>query len=514
MTDRAILLRLSGDFYTKARKTRLRFLRRLAHNLEDALTTHGFTYRLQKSWSRFVLEVEPAPGGPDPAEVLPRIFGIQSVSEIERRPWSTLDDVVAAGEELFREAVAGQRFAVRAHRRGDRAAIPFDSLAVERALGRALLAYGAGVQLKDPAVTAHVEVEPGVVHFFRERVAGRGGLPIGVEGRAVALVSGGFDSAVAAWLMLKRGVQLDYVFCNLGGEPHRLGALRVMRLLGERWSYGYRPRLHELDFRPLVEALQRDTDPRLWQLLLKRQMLRGAEAIARRGGAAGIVTGDAIGQVSSQTLQNLAVISQAAALPALRPLLGSNKEEILALARDVGVYEAAAEVEEYCGLAAPKPATRAPLGAVQREEARLDPALLAAALQARKSFDLRGLAAADLAPSTLELERIPEGATLLDLRPLTSFQTWHHPAALSLQFPHALTAFPALPRDRTYVVYCEVGWKSTHLAERMREAGFLAHHLKGGLGAAMAQAGLETPEDRALLAPAVREGKSLTEPFP
>ena len=190
MTDRAILLRLSGDFYTKARKTRLRFLRRLAHNLEDALTTHGFTYRLQKSWSRFVLEVEPSPGAPDPAEVLPRVFGIQSGSEIERRPWSTLDDVVAAGEELFRDAVAGLRFAVRAHRRGDRAAIPFDSLAVERVLGRALLAHGAGVQLKDPAVTAHVEVEPGVVHFFRERVAGRGGLPIGVEGRAVALVTG------------------------------------------------------------------------------------------------------------------------------------------------------------------------------------------------------------------------------------------------------------------------------------------------------------------------------------
>ena len=95
------------------------------------------------------------------------------------------------------------------------------------------------------------------------------------------------DSAVAAWLMLKRGVQLDYVFCNLGGDPHRIGALRVMRVLADRWSYGYRPRLHELDFRPLVEAIQAETDPRLWQLLLKRQMLRAGEAIARRGGASG-----------------------------------------------------------------------------------------------------------------------------------------------------------------------------------------------------------------------------------
>ncbi|MGH9361914.1 MAG: rhodanese-like domain-containing protein, partial [Thermoanaerobaculia bacterium] len=131
---------------------------------------------------------------------------------------------------------------------------------------------------------------------------------------------------------------------------------------------------------------------------------------------------------------------------------------------------------------------------------------LGAALQARRLYDLRALTAAELAPSPLELERIPEGATLLDLRPHAAFQAWHHPAALSLEFPHALAAFPALPRDRTYVVYCEVGWKSTQLAERMREGGFLAYHLKGGLDAAMAQAGLETPEERALLAPAVRDG--------
>jgi thiamine biosynthesis protein ThiI len=506
VTDRVILLRLSGDFYTKARKTRLRFLRRLAHNLEDALASHSIPHRLEKTWSRFLLEVEGGETGAAAPEVLARVFGLQSISEVEKRGWQTLDDLVATGEEIFRDGVAGKRFAVRAARRGDREAIPFDSGVVERALGRALLSYAAGVQLKNPEVTAHVEVEPGTAYFFRERVSGRGGLPVGVEGRAVALVSGGFDSAVAAWLMLKRGVQLDYVFCNLGGDPHRIGALQVIRILAERWSYGYRPRLHELDFRPLVEAMQAATDPRLWQLVLKRQMLRAAEALARRGGASAIVTGDAIGQVSSQTLQNLAVVSQAALLPALRPLVGSNKEEILALARDIGIFDSAAAVAEYCGLAAVRPATRAPLASVVRDEARLDPALLAQALRGRRAYDLRDLAAADLAPSPLEVERIPADATLLDLRTPSAYRTWHHPAALSLEFPQALAAFAALPRDRTYVVYCEVGWKSAHVAERMREAGFAAFHLKGGSEAAMAQAGLAGAEERALLAPAIRDG--------
>lgn len=505
MTDRVILLRLSGDFYTKARKTRLRFLRRLAHNLEDALTTHGIPYRLEKTWSRFFVEVDGGPAGAAVPEVLARVFGVQSISEVEKRGWQALDDLVATGEELFRDSVAGQRFAVRAVRRGNRAAIPFNSAVVERALGRALLPYAAGVQLDDPPVTAHVEVAPGTAYFYRERVRGRGGLPVGVEGRGVALVSGGFDSAVAAWLMLKRGVQLDYLFCNLGGVPHRVGALQVMRVLAERWSYGYRPRLHEIDFRPLVEAMQATTDPRLWQLLLKRQMLRAAEALARRGGASGIVTGDAIGQVSSQTLQNLAVVSQAATLPALRPLLGSNKEEIIALARQIGVFAPAAAVAEYCGLSATRPATRAPLAKVLREEALLDPNLVIESLRGRRPWDLRDLGDADLAPSPLEVERIPAGATLLDLRPPAAYHHWHHPEALSFEFPQALAAFAALPRQRTYVVYCEVGWKSATVAERMRDAGFAAFHLKGGVEAAMTAAGLATAEERAVLAPAVRD---------
>ncbi|MGH9361796.1 MAG: THUMP domain-containing protein, partial [Thermoanaerobaculia bacterium] len=176
MTDRVILLRLSGDFYTKARKTRLRFLRRLAHNLEDALATHGIPHRLEKTWSRFFLEVDGGEAGARAPEVLARVFGVQSISEVEKRSWQTLDDLVSTGEALFRDAVAGKRFAVRAARRGDRAQIPFDSGMVERALGRALLPYGAGVRLKDPEVTAHVEVEPGTACFFRERLSGRGGL--------------------------------------------------------------------------------------------------------------------------------------------------------------------------------------------------------------------------------------------------------------------------------------------------------------------------------------------------
>lgn len=503
MPESLYILRHSGDFYTKARKTRLRFQQRLARNIEDALTSQGISHRLEKTWSRFYLET------PDPraADVLTRVFGLQSVSLAEPRPWGSLDDIVTHGLDVFSESVRGRSFAVRASRRGGVERIPFDSLAVERALGRALLEEGAGrVHLDDPDVTAWVEVEPGQVHFFREKARGWGGLPIGVEGRALALVSGGFDSAVASWLMLKRGVELDYVFCNLGGAAHRLGVLKVMSVVAGLWSYGSRPRLYEVDFQPVAAELREKVPDQHWQIVLKRQMVRAAETIALKTRRLGMVTGEAIGQVSSQTLQNLAVISQATrVLPLLRPLLGFNKEEILDLARRMGVYDLASAVGEYCDMVPRHPATRAQPQQIERDEASLDPRLLKDLVATRTVWRLRDLPAEALAPSGLETDRIPTGATVLDLRPAHSFRAWHYPGSLRLDFPHALEAYPSFDRGRPYVLVCEVGLKSAALAEKMQEAGFQAWHLGGGVRDLMSLAEREKKVDAALLAPAVRD---------
>src|SRR5688572_12286912 len=125
------LLRLAGEIATKGRGTRLHFLRRLHGNLESALAATGLPYRIEREWSRFFVEAPPAAA----LEVLPRVFGVQSLSAVERRPWRTLDDLVAAGEELFAARVVGRTFAVRARRGGDKRFIPFRSADLERALG-------------------------------------------------------------------------------------------------------------------------------------------------------------------------------------------------------------------------------------------------------------------------------------------------------------------------------------------------------------------------------------------
>lgn len=473
-----ILVRLSGDLSTKARNTRKRFTTRLVDNLSDALESHGHTFAIERSWSRLSVEVE----DPAAAEVCARVFGIQSVSPVDRFAWEDLDGLVAYAADRFADSVRHRKFAVRARRGGhDVDSIPFTSGDIERQLGTALLPLSRGVDLSHPETTASIEVRARHADLFTERREGPGGLPLGVEGKALALVSGGFDSAVASWLMLKRGIFLDYLFFNLGGLAHEVGVLRVMKVIADRWSYGDRPRLFAVDLRPAIESMQRHVTPRYWQVVLKRLMLIAASSMTRRSRYAALVTGDAVGQVSSQTLQNLAVISRASELPILRPLVGFNKEEIVARSRLIGTFELSAAVGEYCAILPRNPATHSKRATIEAEEQKVDLDLLTQALETRRTIDLRGLDADEIGATTLEIDHVPSGATVLDLRSKPSYDTWHYPGSLYFDYSQALRSYPSFRKDTRYLLYCEVGLKSAHLAELMQEDGFEAHHIRGGV---------------------------------
>jgi len=477
------LLRLSGEIAIKGRATRGQFKRQLIGNLRDALLSHGLEPRIEVSHDRLYAEL---PEGAELAELpLARVFGISSLSRVERQPVTQLADVVRVAAPLFREAVRGRRFAVRARRVGRHESATAPPREVERELGALLLPDSAGVDLGHPEVTVGIEISEDSSAFFTEGVRGPGGLPLGCEGRALSLLSGGFDSAVATWQLQKRGVVCDSLFCNLGGAAHLREVLPVAQHLAQRWSYGARPKLHALDFAPVAEALQAHTRTRYWQVLLKRLMLRAAEAVARETHAEALVTGDAVGQVSSQTLTNLAVVSQATRMPVLRPLVGLDKHEITARASEIGTYELSKSVGEYCALVPSRPATRARLEAVQAEEAKLPPALLEAAVEERTVFDLRALDPGVADAPELAVERLPEGAVLIDLRPLAQYRSGHHPEALHLDFASALEAYPGLERERVYVLCCDYGLLSAQLAERMHRDGFRAHHFRGGQRALM-----------------------------
>lgn len=494
--ERILLIRFSGDITTKAEATRRRFLQRMVRNVKDALKSTGVTHRVTRTRDRIFVALE-STGAETGAEALQRVFGVQSLAPVEEVAWQEQSDLVDTAEAFFRERVRGRRFAVRARRVGDRRAIPVRSDAVQRALGTALLPVSAGVSLDHPEVAASLEIMPGRAYLFDQSLPAEGGLPLGVESRAVALMSGGFDSPVAAWLMMKRGVALDYVLCNLGGRQQQLETLAVAKQLADRWAYGTRPHLHVVDFDDVTRELQAKVTTRYWQVVLKRFMMRAAEAVAAERDAQAIVTGEVVAQVSSQTLPNLAVISAATPVPILRPLLGFNKEEIIELSRRIGTHDLSAQVGEYCALVPSKPATRTTLSRIEAEEAGLDRGILERAIAERSVFDLRTLDLASLDAPDIQIDHIPDGAIVLDLRSKAAFQGWHHPDALFLDFANALRVYRELDPKQRYVLYCEFGLKSGHLAELMRREGIEASHFAGGLKALIAYArsqGIDTPE--------------------
>jgi tRNA uracil 4-sulfurtransferase len=479
-----VLLRFSGEIATKAKPTRARFEARLLRNVRDALRAAGVSAAVSRTRNRVFVDTRDARA----ADVLSRVFGVQSLAVATVHPAEKLDELVRTAYEQFKDAVAGKRFAVRVRRVGDRAKIKLESRAIERALGTVLLPHAARVDLDDPEVVAAVELHEGRAYLCAEELRGPAGLPLGIEGGAIALLSGGFDSAVAAWQMLRRGVRLDYLFCNLGGRTHELGVLRVAKVLAERWSYGDYPHLHAIEFEAVAAEIRAKTKSRYWQLILKRQMLRAAEVVAAQRRAEALVTGDAVGQVSSQTLSNLAAISHATALPILRPLVGANKDEIIRLAEQIGTAALSAVVAEYCSMVATRPATTSRASIVEAEEEELDPAILEHAVATRVVFDLRSLDVEARGIAELDVDAIADQDTVIDLRSRTAFAAWHWPGALQLDFDRALVAHRSFAPDRHYVLYCEFGLKSAHLAEQMRRHGFDASNFRGGLRALVAHA--------------------------
>jgi thiamine biosynthesis protein ThiI len=466
------LVRLGPEIATKSRRTRRRFQNKLVENIEEALESAGMESRVHHRWTRIFVEAD----APEAGARIAQVFGVSSLSPVDARVPAELEAIVARGEELYHERVRGRRYAVESRRRG---AHSFSSRDIKYDLGAALNP-GAVVDLDHPDVTVEVEVDEDEAYLFADRIEGHGGLPLGVQGRAVCLISGGFDSAAAAWLLLKRGVELEYVFCNLAGAAYERSVAMVARVLASEWSHGLRPRMHVVDFTEVVDALQEAVTPRYWQVVLKRMMYRAGDLVASEVGGEAVVTGESLGQVSSQTLGNLRAIDDATDLPVFRPLVGLDKNDIIGIAEKVGTAAISARIREYCAILPDRPVTHAKPSAARDEASRVAPELVARAVADRKVLDLLDLDARDLVEPYIFADEVPGDAAVLDVRPPHRHRAWHYPGAKACQARELLGGLSRLDKERTYILYCDHGAQTAHIAELMQRVGFEAYSFRGG----------------------------------
>ena len=362
------------------------FLHQLREALRRALDGLPIT-RISRPSDRLIIEITDANLVHEALQRLTRVTGIShlAIARVLRRsdlPDDPLDSIRHAAWEEIRNESFGT-FAVRA-RRSDKH-FPFNAMAIEREVGSFLFdklhAEGRAprVDLDAPDLTCRVEITRGPLLVYARRILGPGGLPPNTAGRLVCLLSGGFDSAVAAYKMMKRGAHLSFVHFWGGGAAPGESSVHVARQLVEKLvPWQFTAKLYLVPFEPLQREIVAQAPEAFRILLYRRLMLRVAERIALRSRGKGVITGDSLGQVASQTLQNLQAVGSVATLPVYRPLIGDDKLEIQEIARRIGTHDISEQpFHDCCPVFQPKsPALFATPGALDAAEATFNVAAL------------------------------------------------------------------------------------------------------------------------------------------
>jgi tRNA uracil 4-sulfurtransferase len=356
-------------------RNRPRFERALRDNLRRALGDSAGRVRLV---SGRVEIIEPKP---DALEKVTRVFGVANVAPVLVAP-ADLDAIVSTAVDVARDAdtlTPFDTFEVRARRA--RTSFEATSQVVNETVGDAIrLGLAKRVDLSHPDVSVRIEIVHDKAYVSAAKLRGPGGLPVGTAGPVVALLSAGIDSPVAAWRMMRRGA--DPIAVHFHGQPFtdRSSEQKVTQLIDVLGRWGYRRPWWSVPMGEAQREITLSAPSSLRVLLYRRLMVRVAEGLAARDGALAVVTGESLGQVASQTLENMAAVGAVATLPLLRPLVGTDKVEIIDEARRVGTYDVSASAhQDCCTLFEPRdPATHASAAELDEAEAAYDLAALVA----------------------------------------------------------------------------------------------------------------------------------------
>lgn len=380
-----------GELALKSPGVRNWYEKILMKNIAAMLDSKGIPYSLmRREWGRIFIETT----DPRAAGAAADVFGVVSTSSAlitEPDLESAAGTCALLGKDLIRE---GEFFAIRARRSGNHS---FSSADIGRACGdavwNALEKEGKHprVNLSSPDREIFVEMRQDMAYVYLETIKGVGGLPLGTQGNMVVLMSGGLDSPVAAWLMMKRGVMIIPVYCN--NSPYAEDAAKeraydCIRQL-QAWAPGHQFTTYEIPHGPNLKSFIEACDRKNTCLLCKRMMYREAHEVMKKEGASGIITGSSLGQVASQTAANMHAEIYQLAIPIYHPLIAFDKNEIVDIARRIGTYDISTRSAGGCAAVPEHPEVRANYDLIVLEEKKLDiETLISNALKAAKVLKL------------------------------------------------------------------------------------------------------------------------------
>ncbi|MCL1127557.1 tRNA uracil 4-sulfurtransferase ThiI [Shewanella surugensis] len=473
------IVKLFPEIMMKSKPVRMRFTKMLETNIRNVLKNVDESAKVQRQWDKIMIMV------PDYRSDLMEAFGarlacipgIAHILQVNVSTFESIDDIYQQTLVAYKEQLAGKTFCVRVKRVGKH---DFNSIEVERYVGGGLNQFtdAAGVKLKNPDMTVNLEIDQDQLYLVDKRIQGLGGFPMATQEDVLSLISGGFDSGVSSYQFIKRGSRTHYCFFNLGGDQHEIGVKQVAYHLWKKYGESHKVKFISVPFDPVVQELLERVENGQMGVILKRMMMRTAAKIAERMGIQALVTGEAMGQVSSQTLTNLNVIDRCTEQLILRPLIAMDKQDIIDISRKIGTEDFAKSIPEYCGVISQKPTVKAVLSKIEHEEEKFSEGLIDKVLADSKIISIKDIATEmDLQiTETASVDAISQGEIVIDVRAPDEEEL----APLKLDgievkkvpFYKLATQFGDFDKEKTYLLYCERGVMSKLQTLYLQEQGY------------------------------------------
>ncbi len=473
------IVKFFPEIMMKSKSVRKRFCKMLQGNIRNVLRRYDEDVKVILEWDHLVIRTknDGEKNRGKLIELLSSTPGIAFFLEVQQLEFEDLHDIYEQTQQLMGDKLAGKTFCVRVKRTGNH---EFTSTEVERYVGGGLNQHtqALGVKLKNPDITVKLEIDGDKLYVIKQRHQGLGGFPMGTQESVLSLISGGYDSGVSSFQMIKRGSRVHYCFFNLGGAAHEIGVKQVAYHLWDRFSASHRVKFISVPFEPVVAEILDKVDDSQMGVILKRMMMRAAAQVAERLNIEALVTGEALGQVSSQTLRNLSVIDKVTDTLILRPLIAMDKQDIIDTCKEIGTAEYSEVMPEYCGVISKKPTVKAVMEKIQAEEANFDLSLIDKVVEEAGFIDIKQIGE-DTAAQVSEVETVADFAAnevILDIRSddeeeaspleIEGMNVSHMP------FFKLATQFDTLDPSKTYLLYCDRGVMSKLQALYLTDAGF------------------------------------------
>ncbi|MBC8500185.1 MAG: tRNA 4-thiouridine(8) synthase ThiI [DPANN group archaeon] len=460
--NNCILLRY-GEIGLKSKRTRPAFEKLYIKSIKDALTRNYIeNFEIKNLGGRFVVYCKAVD---EAIQVLKRVAGIQSVSSAKKIDFSSKKYLIKKIKAVANSLVKKKTFGVKVKRVGTH---NFDSMALARDVGEVLYKASKGVDLNNPEINVNLEVRNKECFFYTSTIKGVGGLPAGSSEKVLCLFSGGIDSPVAAFQMIKRGCRVDFLFLNIMGKKLLNDVTRVYNFLITNYAFGYIPKLYVVDGKEIIKSLKKDVPDTLRQIAYKIVLYKIGELIAKKYDYASLVSGESLAQKSSQTLKSLLFIENQVSIHMLRPLLSFDKLDITKIAKKLGTLSSSEKIKEYCNLSE-GPVTTAP----RESDIKKIPSFKNEISKTIKKISItKGVLEIKETPTL----KLPKTQTIVTVDLRSEIIQKKIPLNTNLKVPYneVFDQFNEFKKGKNYLLICSFGVRSEDIASELRTRGIKA----------------------------------------